>query len=104
MREFENVIERAVILSDDDVIHGYNLPPSPQTPVLTVTVRKSGLEARLDAVEYEMLVESLKTHYVNIMEPVRELGLSRRIMGPRMKKYNLNYQNYRSHAAAVIAT
>ena len=28
VRELENVIERSVILSDDGVIHGYNLPPS----------------------------------------------------------------------------
>ena len=31
VRELENVIERAMILSDDDVIHQYNLPPSLQT-------------------------------------------------------------------------
>jgi Nif-specific regulatory protein len=99
VRELENVIERAVILTDDDVIHGYNLPPSLQTSVLTGTVCKSGLEAKLDAVEYEMLVESLKTHYGNMTEAARELGLSRRIMGLRMKKYNLNYQNYRARAA-----
>ena len=28
VRELENVIERSVILSEDGVIHGYNLPPS----------------------------------------------------------------------------
>jgi Nif-specific regulatory protein len=100
VRELENVIERAVILTDDDVIHGYNLPPSLQTSVLTGTVCKSGLEAKLDAVEYEMLVESLKTNYGNMTEAARELGLSRRIMGLRMKKYNLNYQNFRANTVA----
>jgi len=34
VRELENIIERAIILSDDGVIHGYNLPPSLQMPIL----------------------------------------------------------------------
>lgn len=95
VRELENVIERAVILTEDSVIHGYNLPPSLQTPVLTGTVCMSGLEAKLNVVEYEMLVEALKTHYGNMTEAARELGLSRRILGLRMKKHNLHYRNYR---------
>jgi len=99
VRELENVIERAVILTEDGVIHGYNLPPSLQTSILTGTVCKSGLEAKLNAVEYEMIVESLKTHYGNMTEAARELGLSRRILGLRLKKHNLNYQNYRTRAS-----
>ena len=35
VRELENVIERSVILSEDGVIHGYNLPPSLQTSAET---------------------------------------------------------------------
>jgi DNA-binding NtrC family response regulator len=38
VRELENVIERATILSEGGVIHGYDLPPSLQTPVLSGTV------------------------------------------------------------------
>lgn len=97
VRELENVIERAVILTDDDVIHGYNLPPSLQTSVLTGAACLSGLEAKLDAVEYEMLVESLKMHCGNVTEAARELGLSRRMLGLRMKKHSINYRNYRKH-------
>jgi Nif-specific regulatory protein len=99
VRELENVIERAVILTDDSVIHGYNLPPSLQTSVLTGTEYKSGLEAKLDAVEYEMLIEALKTHDGNMTEAARTLGLSRRIMGLRMKKHRLSYQTYRTGAS-----
>ena len=29
VRELENCIERAVLLSNDDVIHGHHLPPHP---------------------------------------------------------------------------
>ncbi|MBK1662939.1 sigma-54-dependent Fis family transcriptional regulator [Rhodospirillum rubrum] len=95
VRELENVIERSVILSEDGVIHGYNLPPSLQTATETGTSFGCGLEAKLQAVEYEMIVEALKTHGGNATEAAKELGLTRRILGLRMEKYALNYKTYR---------
>ena len=95
VRELENVIHRAVILTEDDAIHGYNLPPSLQTPVLSGHDRQEGLVARLEAMEYEMLVEALRLHHGNSTEAALELGLSRRTMGLRMKKYRLDYREFR---------
>lgn len=95
VRELENVIERAVILAEDEVIHGYNLPPSLQTSELSNTALKGGLEARLAAVEYELLVEALKAQHGNMSEAARELGITRRILGLRMEQYNLHYKNFR---------
>jgi Nif-specific regulatory protein len=95
VRELENVIERATILAEDGVIHGYNLPPSLQTPILSGTVQKGGLDARLGVIEYEMIIDALKTHSGNMSEAARELGLTRRIFGLRMKKYDINYKDYR---------
>jgi len=95
VRELENVVERAVILTEDDVIHGCNLPPSLQISVLTDSVYKGNLEAKLASVEYEMLVEALKTHHGNMTEAARELGLTRRIMGLRLGKFNLDYKTFR---------
>lgn len=101
VRELENVIERAVILAEDDAIHGYNLPPSLQSPALTGTTEISGLEAKLAAVEYEMLVEALRFHRGNTTEAARELRLTRRTIGLRMKKFHLDYRNFRvGHAPA----
>ncbi len=100
VRELENVIERAVILSDDAVIHGYNLPPSLQTSAETGTTFGCGVEAKIQAVEYEMIVEALKNHNGNTTEAAKELGLTRRILGLRMEKYNINYKNYRRGGAA----
>ncbi len=37
VRELENVIERAVLLTQDSVIHGYHLPASLQTGAATQT-------------------------------------------------------------------
>jgi len=95
VRELENVIERAVILSEDEVIHGYNLPPSLQTSILTGTACKGGVETRLASVEYEMLIEALKTHSGNMTEAARELGMTRRVLGLRMDKYKIDYKKYR---------
>jgi len=95
VRELENVIERAVILSEDEVVHGYNLPPSLQTSLLTGTACKGGLEAKLASVEYEMLIEALKTYNGNMTEAARELGMTRRVLGLRMDKYRIDYKKYR---------
>ena len=95
VRELENVIERAVILSEDEVVHGYNLPPSLQTSLLSGTACKGGLEAKLASVEYEMLIEALKTHGGNVTEAARELGMTRRVLGLRMDKYRIDYKKYR---------
>jgi Nif-specific regulatory protein len=95
VRELENVIERSVILSEDGVIHGYNLPPSLQTSTETGTTFGCGLEAKLQAVEYEMIIEALKTHQGNMTEAAKDLGLTRRILGLRMEKQNINYKAFR---------
>ena len=95
VRELENVIERSVILSEDGVIHGYNLPPSLQTSTETGTTFGCGLEAKLQAVEYEMIIEALKTHNGNMTEAAKDLGLTRRILGLRMEKQNINYKTFR---------
>ena len=60
VRELENCIERAVLLSKDDVIHGYHLPPSLQSAESSNTKFTSSLQSALDALEYELLSDALK--------------------------------------------
>lgn len=96
VRELENIIARAMVLADDGVIHGYHLPPSLQPPVVSeVTGGMGSLDARLNAIEYEMIVEALKLHHGNTTEAAAQLGLTRRILGLRMAKYALNHKDYR---------
>jgi Nif-specific regulatory protein len=77
------------------VIHGYNLPPSLQTSQETGTTFGCGLEAKVEAVEYEMIAEALKSHKGNTTEAAKELGLTRRILGLRMAKYGISYKHFR---------
>ncbi|MDR3480016.1 MAG: sigma 54-interacting transcriptional regulator [Burkholderiaceae bacterium] len=95
VRELENVIERAVILSEDGVIHGYNFPPSLQTPVISATSSEGSLEARLNVMEYEMIIEALKAHHGNMTDAATQLGLTRRILGLRIAKYQLDPKDYK---------
>lgn len=95
VRELENVIERAVILCDDEVIHGYNLPPSLQDATLSGTTEKSVLEAKLAAVEYEYIVEALRNTNGNISEASRDLGVTRRVLGLKMKRLNIQFKLFR---------
>ncbi|MBB3103039.1 sigma-54 interaction domain-containing protein [Azomonas macrocytogenes] len=97
VRELENVIERAILLCEDGVIHGYNLPGALQAMVVggESEAQADGLEGRLNAIEYELIVDALKLHQGNMTEAATHLGLTRRVLGLRMSKYNLNYKNYR---------
>jgi Nif-specific regulatory protein len=95
VRELENVIERAVILVDDDVIHGHMLPPSLQSARHSDTVFSGSIESRVNALEYEMIIEALKDTAGNSTEAALRLGLTRRMLGIRMKKYAIDYRSYR---------
>ncbi|SEH31130.1 sigma 54-interacting transcriptional regulator [Magnetospirillum fulvum] len=95
VRELENVIERSLILAEDGVIHSYDLPPSLQTPTETDTGFRMPLEAKIHAVEYEMIVEALKTSNGNIGAAADELGLTRRMLGVRMERHGISYKAFR---------
>ncbi len=95
VRELENCIERASLLATDDVIHGFHLPPTLQTPTAAETDARSTLQAALDGVEREMIIEALKSHHGNMAAAARQLGLTERIMGLRVKKYAIEPLNFR---------
>ena len=96
VRELQNCIERAVILSEDNVIHGYHLPPSLQTAESSGTPYTGSLQQKLDAIEKEMIIEALKRTKGNMSRAASQLGLSDRIMGLRMKKFGVDYRKFRA--------
>ncbi len=96
VRELENCVERAVLVSEDEVIHGYHLPPTLQTAEASGTVTAGPLQAALDNVEREMLIEALKTCRGNMAKAARALGLTERLMGLRVKKHGVDYRRFRT--------
>lgn len=96
VRELENCIERAVLLSNDEVIHGHHLPPTLQTAEASGTVHRGTLPDTLDAVEHELLVEALKNSRGNKAKAARSLGISERLMGLRVQKHGIDYRRFRT--------
>jgi len=96
VRELENCIERAVILSTDDVIHGHHLPPTLQTAEASGTTHVGTLEATLDNVEREILLDALKSARGNKSKAARALGISERLMGLRVLKHGIDPRRFRT--------
>ena len=95
VRELENVIERAVILVDENVIDGDDLPLSLQSSVAPEATEQAGLVAKVNSVEYGMIVEALTAHKGNITAAAESLGLTRRTLSLKMQKFGMNYKHYR---------
>jgi len=100
VRELENCIERAVLLTHDDVVHGHHLPPTLQTADASGTVMQGTLDAELNKLEHEMLVEALKNCRGNMAKAARTLGITERVMGLRLRKHDINPKDYRTPADA----
>jgi Nif-specific regulatory protein len=98
IRELQNCIERAVLLSTDGVIHGHHLPPSLQTAEATNTPPQGKLEASLAALEHEMIVDALKSTRGNGARAARLLGISERLMHLRIKHYRIDPQRFKRTA------
>ncbi len=96
VRELENCIERAVLLTNDDVVHGHHLPPTLQTAEATNTIMKGTLQETLDRVEREMIVEALKDCKGNKARAARQLGVSERLMGLRVERHGIDPARYKS--------
>lgn len=95
IRELENCIERAMLLTHDNVIHGHHMPPTLQTAESSGTAFSGTLQEVLDNVERDMLVDALKSARGNGAKAARTLGLTERIMGLRIKKHNINTKRFR---------
>ncbi len=96
VRELENCIERAVLLSSDEVIHGHHLPPSLQSAESTDTGLHSTLQEALDNLEREIILDALKSSKGNMAKTAAFLGITERIMGLRVQKYGIDPKIFRT--------
>ncbi len=100
VRELENMMERAVLLSDDGVIHAHQLPAQLHRQPASegdesLDPPTEGMPAKVAQLEYQMIVETLTQCGGNVSAAAEQLGLTRRLLGLRMAKYGLHYKMFR---------
>ncbi len=99
VRELENCIERAVLTSTDEVIHGYSLPPSLQTSEATHTAvlpdEGANFQTLMEIYEREILVDALKKHRGNAAAAARFLQTTSRILNYRIRQLGIEPRAFR---------
>jgi Nif-specific regulatory protein len=95
IRELENCIERSCIMSTDSVIRAHNLPPTLQTATSSGTESKGTLDAILGRVEKQMIIETLHQSGGNLTKTAEVLGITERIIGLRIKKYDIDPKRFK---------
>lgn len=105
VRELENMIERAVIMSNSSVINAMDLPPSLQTAAATGTetllpnrtneLSGAGIETLTAAFETELITASLKRTRGNISASARELSTTIRKLHYRIRQLHIEPTQYK---------
>jgi Nif-specific regulatory protein len=95
VRELENTIERAVLVTDGDVIHGHHLSPTLQTAEASGTVISASLAEAVAAFESNLIQDALKSTRGNRARAARLLGTTERIIGYKIKRYGIETRRFR---------
>jgi Nif-specific regulatory protein len=96
VRELANVIERAVVVCDANVVHGHHLPPTLQTAEASGTTPTLTLQQTLEAVERDALQDALKSARGNRAKEARLLSATERVFNYRVRKYGIDWRRFRS--------
>ncbi len=95
IRELENCIERACILSTDQGIRTYNLPASLQTAATSETMQSGSLDFILDKMEKQIIMDALIAIKGNSAKAADQLGITERMMGIRIRKYDIDAKRFK---------
>jgi Nif-specific regulatory protein len=94
VRELENCLQRAVIMSREDVIRSYHLPPSLQ--MASRPEKDAGsLDAMTSQFHREIITDYLKMSHGNITRAAELLGTTKRILHYRINQLGIDYRRFR---------
>jgi Nif-specific regulatory protein len=96
VRELENVLERAVLVCDGQVIHAHHLPPTLQTAETSGTVTRVSLGDALDAYDRDLIQDALKTTKGNRSKAARLLDTTDRIFNYKVKRLGIDYMRFKA--------
>lgn len=88
VRELQYVLERAVIMTDGNVLHAEDLVfSSIERPATTTSIKTKSLN--LDALEKNAILTVLEKHKGNVSKSAKELGITRAALYRRLDKHEL---------------
>ena len=96
VRELQNVMERAVLVCDGEVLHAHHLPPTLQMADTTEASSTRSLAASLAAFEKDLIQDALKMARGNRAKAARLLQATPRIVNYKIRKYRIDWRRFQS--------
>ncbi|MFA6431374.1 MAG: sigma 54-interacting transcriptional regulator [Candidatus Margulisiibacteriota bacterium] len=89
VRELENVVERAVVLCQKEVITAHELPPNIlKKETIDISLSGATLPEVIEAIEKQRIEDALEKHKTQ-RNAAKVLGLTERMLGYKIKKYKI---------------
>ncbi len=95
VRELQNVVERAVLVCDGDVVHAHHLPPTLQMADTSEAAATQPLSQALGAYEKDLIQDALKMARGNRAKAARLLHATARIVNYKIRKYHIDWRRFR---------
>ena len=96
VRELENIIERAVLVCDEDTILTVHLPAILQRQ--EPGSHNQGLSSQVERLERELITEALRQSRGNQSKAAQLLDTSLRILGYTIKQFSIDTRGFRGAA------
>jgi Nif-specific regulatory protein len=95
IRELQNVIERAALVCDGQVIHAHHLPPTLQTAEATGTAMSLSLSDAVGVYEADVIKDALKSARGSRAKAARLLRTTDRILNYRLRKLKIDWKRFK---------
>jgi Nif-specific regulatory protein len=96
VRELQNVLERAVLVCDGQVVHAHHLPPTLQTAEASGTVMNVSLKDAVDSFERDLLQDALKSARGNRAKAARLVRTTDRIFNYKVRMLGIDWKRFRT--------
>ena len=95
VRELQNVMERAVLVCDGEVLHAHHLPPTLQMADTSDAASAQSLASSLAAFEKDLIQDALKMARGNRAKAARLLQTTSRIVNYKIRRYRIDWRRFR---------
>jgi Nif-specific regulatory protein len=96
VRELQNVVERAVLVCDGQVVHAHHLPPTLQTAEASGTAMNVSLAEATAAYERDLIQDALKSGRGNRAKAARLLRTTDRIFNYKVRQLGIDWKRFKT--------